>query len=452
MYGLIGFFRAAPAKHAAPLNAERFRFVRWQTFLAMTAAYVTFYVCRLSFTVAKSALVELGLSPSELGMIGSALFFSYAIGKLVNGFLADHANVVRFMSLGLLISAAMNLMMGMTTNAMLLAIFWGINGWAQSMGVGPCAVSLARWYGNKERGTFYAIWSTAHNIGEALTYMVIAAVIAGYGWHMGYLSTAALGAAGIVIMLLFMRDSPQSCGFPSIQTLSDEPHEGDDNKGSVFKNQLFALRNPALWTLALASAFMYIDRYAVNSWGIFFLQQGKAYTTVEASGIIGVNAIAGIIGTIMAGMLSDRFFPRNRSVMAGFISLLNTLGFALMLWSPHNYYTDILSMVIFGATIGALTCFLGGLIAVDISSKKAAGAALGTIGIASYAGAGLGEFLTGMIIDQTSLRENNKILYDFHTLSLFWVAAGLVSALLCFVTAAIVARRHAIEQRTSFSS
>ena len=138
--------------------------------------------------------------------------------------------------------------------------------------------------------------------------------------------------------------------------------------------------------------------------------------------------------------------------MAGFISLLNTLGFALMLWSPHNYYTDILSMVIFGATIGALTCFLGGLIAVDISSKKAAGAALGTIGIASYAGAGLGEFLTGMIIDQTSLRENNKILYDFHTLSLFWVAAGLVSALLCFVTAAIVARRHAIEQRTSFSS
>ena len=75
--------------------------------------------------------------------------------------------------------------------------------------------------------------------------------------------------------------------------------------------------------------------------GIFFLEQDKAYSTLEASGIIGVNAIAGIAGTIIAGMLSDRFFPRNRSVMAGFISLLNTAGFALMLWSPHNYYTDI---------------------------------------------------------------------------------------------------------------
>lgn len=452
MSGLLSFFRARPAKQAGEFDQQRFRVARWQTFLAMTLAYVTFYVCRLSFTVAKSALVGLGISPAELGMIGSALFFSYAIGKLVNGFLADHANVVRFMSLGLLLSAGMNLMMGMTTNAMLLALFWGINGWAQSMGVGPCAVSLARWYGTSERGTFYAIWSTAHNIGEAMTYMVIAAVIAGYGWHMGYLSTAALGAAGVVIMLLFMRDSPQSSGFPSIQAITHEPMEEAEATNTVLKNQLLALRNPALWTLALASAFMYIDRYGVNSWGIFFLQQGKGYSTVEASAIIGVNAIAGIVGTLLAGVLSDRFFARNRSIMAGFISLLNTAGFALMLWTPRSYYTDIFSMILFGATIGALTCFLGGLLAVDISSRKAAGAALGTIGIVSYAGAGFGEFLTGLIIDKTSVLEEGKKVYDFHTLSLFWVTAGLVSALLCFVTAVMVARRHASAHRALHSS
>lgn len=400
MSGIIAFFRASPPKAGAAFDEHRFRRVRWQTFIAMTLAYVTFYVCRLSFTVAKSALVELGITPTELGMIGSTLFFSYAIGKLVNGFIADHANVVRYMSLGLLLSAGMNLMMWMTTNALLLAIFWGINGWAQSMGVGPCAVSLARWYGVKERGTFYGIWSTAHNIGEAVTYMVIAAVIAGFGWQMGYLSTAALGAAGVVLLVLFMHDSPQSSGFPSINVIRDEPQEEVEARGSVFKNQLLALRNPALWTLALASAFMYIDRYAVNSWGIFFLEQDKAYSTLEASGIIGVNAIAGIAG----------------------------------------------------ATIGALTCFLGGLIAVDISSRKAAGAALGTIGIASYAGAGLGEFLTGIIIDKTAILENGKTLYDFSTLALFWVGTGLGSALLCFTTAAIVARRHAVERQTSFSS
>lgn len=103
------------------------------------------------------------------------------------------------------------------------------------MGVGPCAVSLARWYGVKERGTFYGIWSTAHNIGEAVTYMVIAAVIAGFGWQMGYLSTAALGAAGVVLLVLFMHDSPQSSGFPSINVIRDEPQEEVEARGSVFK-------------------------------------------------------------------------------------------------------------------------------------------------------------------------------------------------------------------------
>ncbi|VTP68873.1 Uncharacterised protein [Serratia rubidaea] len=137
--------------------------------------------------------------------------------------------------------------------------------------------------------------------------------------------------------------------------------------------------------------------------------------------------------------------------MAGVIGLLNTAGFALMVWLPRNYYTDVLSMVIFGATIGALTCFLGGLIAVDISSKKAAGAALGTIGIASYAGAGLGEYITGVIIDRTSVIEAGKTLYNFDTLSLFWIAAGLFSAALTFITAGIVYYRQTIKRQTQIS-
>ncbi len=65
--------------------------------------------------------------------------------------------------------------------------------------------------------------------------MVIAAVIAGFGWQMGYLSTAALGAAGVVLLVLFMHDSPQSSGFPSINVIRDEPQEEVEARGSVFK-------------------------------------------------------------------------------------------------------------------------------------------------------------------------------------------------------------------------
>ncbi len=57
-------------------------------------------------------------------MIGSTLFFSYAIGKLVNGFIADHANVVRYEP-RFIAQRRDEPDDGMTTNALLLAIFWG---------------------------------------------------------------------------------------------------------------------------------------------------------------------------------------------------------------------------------------------------------------------------------------------------------------------------------------
>ncbi len=96
-------------------------------------------------------MVELGITPTELGMIGSTLFFSYAIGKLVNGFIADHANVVRYMSLGLLLQRRDEPDDGDDHQRPAAGHLLGINGWAQSMGVGPCAVSLARWYGVRAR-------------------------------------------------------------------------------------------------------------------------------------------------------------------------------------------------------------------------------------------------------------------------------------------------------------
>ena len=72
---------------------------KWAVFTAATLGYGLFYVCRLSLNVVKKPIVDTGyLTETELGIIGSALFFSYAIGKFVNGFLADRVNDGRWTS------------------------------------------------------------------------------------------------------------------------------------------------------------------------------------------------------------------------------------------------------------------------------------------------------------------------------------------------------------------
>ncbi|WP_299524800.1 hypothetical protein [Winogradskyella sp.] len=84
--------------------SKKYKLSKWSVFLSATFGYAFFYVCRLSLSVIKKPLVDAEIfDPAQLGQIGFALFlfFSYAIGKLVNGFLSDHLNVNKFISIGL---------------------------------------------------------------------------------------------------------------------------------------------------------------------------------------------------------------------------------------------------------------------------------------------------------------------------------------------------------------
>ena len=61
---------------------SKYKHLRWSVFIAATIGYSLFYVCRLSLSVVKKPIVDSGiLSDSEIGMIGSALFFAYAINR-----------------------------------------------------------------------------------------------------------------------------------------------------------------------------------------------------------------------------------------------------------------------------------------------------------------------------------------------------------------------------------
>jgi OPA family sugar phosphate sensor protein UhpC-like MFS transporter len=177
---------------------------------------------------------------------------------------------------------------------------------------------------------------------------------------------------------------------------------------------------------------MYISRYAINSWGIFFLENEKAYTSVEASSIIAVSSVCGIIGTVLSGVLSDRLFKGNRNVPALLFGIGNTVAIALFVFVPKGYFAiDIFSMILFGLSIGVLICFLGGLMAVDIAPKKASGAALGVVGIASYIGAGVQDILSGNLIGDSKTVVEGVAAYDFSSIRYLWIGAAALSFILC---------------------
>jgi OPA family sugar phosphate sensor protein UhpC-like MFS transporter len=422
------FKKSTPASITQSEEEQKsyYKKLKWQVFISATLGYGFYYVCRLSLNVVKKPLVDGGiLTESELGIIGSTLFFAYAIGKLTNGFLADHSNIKRFMAIGLLVSALANLIMGFTSTFLFFAICWGANGWVQSMGAPSSVVSLSRWYKDSERGSFYGFWSTSHNIGEALTYILTAVIVSYFGWQWGFRAAAIIGILGAIMIAIFFHDTPESKGLPPVNK------DFTKKKTSTWEEQREVFKNPYVWLLALSSAFMYISRYAVNSWGPYYFEAAKGYTLTQANSLVAISAVCGILGTASSGFVSDKLFKGRRNIPALLFGLMNVFALSLFLLGPKNmWWLDATSMVLFGLGIGALICYLGGLMAVDIVSKKASGAALGIVGIMSYAAAGIQDIASGYLIENNKTIVNGVTIYNFDTISIFWIGAAALSVLL----------------------
>lgn len=433
---------SAPSdEKVAPEHHQKlFRRFGFQSFLAGTIGYSLFYVCRTTLNVVKKPILDSGmLDATQLGLVGSTLLFAYAIGKFVNGFLADHSNIKRFMATGLIVSAAANLIMGILGIAgaavstmaffVLFAIMWGINGWSQSVGSPAAIVALSRWYPLNKRGTYYGFFSLSHNLGEFLSFLFVGLIVSSFGWQWGFLGSAIAGVIGVVVILTMMHDTPQSKGLPAVEDMTGEAKTSDD--ASTGQLQLQVLKNPAVWILAAASAFMYISRYAINGWGVLFLQEAKGYSLTEATSLISINALLGIFGTVLSGWFSDVVFKGDRNKPALIFGVLLSISLAIFLFGGNALWVNILAMVLFGIAIGVLICFLGGLMAVDIVPRKATGAAMGVVGLASYAAAGIQDIASGLLIDNNiQTLADGTCVYDFLPAAIFWVTASVISFML----------------------
>ncbi len=453
IYSRYRISKPSTGRVPSELIQSKYHSLRSRTFWGATLAYSLYYVCRLSLGVVKQPLIDEGiLTPAQLGLIGSALLFVYAAGKFLNGFIADYCNIRRFMATGLLLSAVVNLLMGVLGlfennagwfNILLFGMFavcWGINGWVQSMGSPPGIINLSRWFPLSKRGTYYGIFSASPYVGEFISFILVGMIVGAFGWQYGFIFSSACGFLGVAVILIFVHDTPESEGLPSIQALTGETPVKEDTMPTS-ELQKMVLSHPGIWIIAASSAFVYIVKYAIAGWGVLFLQKEKAFSLENATQIIAFSAAFGVLGTVLAGWLSDTVFKGDRIKPAILSGLLVVLSLAAFLLTGGGYVANILYISLFSLTIGVLYCIIAGLMAVDIVPRKATGAALGIVGISSYVAAGIQDIVSGHLIEkyaclpeQTEGLTETQILsatvYDFLPASIFWIVCAVVAFVL----------------------
>ncbi|MBS1854581.1 MAG: MFS transporter [Acidobacteria bacterium] len=384
-----------PAPHVARLPDEQVKRLyprfRWQILESTFIGYATFYFVRNNLPVVSKEMGEaLSYSKGQIGDMLALTAIAYGVGKFLMGAVSDRSNPRYFMPAGLLLTALCNFLFGAVSSYGVHLALWTLNGLVQGMGWGPCGRSLGHWYSVRERGTIFAFWNIAHNVGGGLTGLIAAYSTAWMGWRGAFYVPGVLAILCAVYLILRLRDTPQSLGLPPVEEYrQDYPASGPrDREVELGTRELllhYVLKNRYLWLFAAANFFVYIARYSMLDWGPTFLKEVKGATLTGGGMSTAIFEFAGIFSTILMGWLSDKAGGR-RGMISMVCMIPVFLAFAGILYTPRGMlWLDFTLFGVVGFFVYPPVMLLG-VTGLDFTSKKAVGTAAGFIGLFGYLG------------------------------------------------------------------
>ena len=239
-------------------------------------------------------------------------------------------------------------------------------------------------------------------LGSAMTGLSIAFGVSFFhDWGAIFYFNAVIAAACAGAVALLLRDTPQSCGLPSIEHYKNDypPDYSADHERILSFREIFfgyVLNNKFLWAIAVANAFVYFVRYGVVDWIPTYLQTAKGFSFQQSSLAWSAFEYAAVPGTILCGWISDKVFKGRRAPATILFMALTLVALVVYGLNRHGpLWIDMASLIAIGFFIYGPIMIIG-LHALDLVPKKAAGTAAGFTGFFGYvfgsaiAGAGVG--------------------------------------------------------------
>lgn len=403
---LFGWLKPAPhlPEISDPVEVqEKYKYWRIRVLYSIFIGYAFYYFTRKSFIFAMPGIMqELQLDKSQLGIIGSLFALTYGISKFANGVFSDQSNPRYFMALGLILTGLLNIFVGFSSSLLMLALFWGLNGWFQGFGSPPCIRLLSHWYSRSERGSWWSTWTVSQNVGAFLIPWIVGACLYYWDWRIAMQVPGVLCILGGFFLMNRLVDTPQSLGLPPVEKFRNDYTRNEREEQELSTRELLSsvLKNKYIWVLAIAYFFIYTVRGGIESWTALFMIESKGYTPLYASGFVSLFEVGGFFGGLTVGWVSDRLFQARRGPANALYAALLLLAITAFWLVPAGwgYCHSFLIMLIGFATFGPQ--MLIGVAVTELAHKKASATANGFAGWVAYIGAASAGYPLGKIIDR----------------------------------------------------
>jgi len=263
---------------------------------------------------------DLSIGPEYIGWVLSSFFAGYALFQIPGGLLADRIGA----RLVILIALAWwSIFTGLTGVAstfgmmLLVRFFFGIG-----EGVFPASVwkLIGTWFTKKNRATANALVISSIALGPALTPLLLAPILAQYGWRACFYVLGCLGIVtwGICYKMVFnsIYEHPQSTLEEQAEFEADLKSEAANQEASLQKaNFSDLLKTPIIWVLFSIGLVTNIAMYGWLNWLPSYLLKAKGLDLKSMAFAASIPFMFGAIGCMAAGYVSDQFFRGRRKVL-----------------------------------------------------------------------------------------------------------------------------------------
>ncbi len=369
--------------------------LRRRVFLLCWVGYTVSYLLRTNLSAALDKLIEdMHISRAMAGGIGSLYFWMYAVGQLVNGYLAERLNPKGMVAGGLLLSVAINCLMGVARSYPLLLALWGLNGYSLSM-VWPATFKiLTNWY-SPDAYRKLSVWiSLPTTFGYLISWSLIRAVVSRMSWPFAFFLPAAAGVLFLCVWLAFLKPTRESAGLKKPESF--EAPEAAGSRRSISR----LLIEFGLVYVGLAAIVQGLIKESVNLWGPTLMADlaGPALADMSMAFSIGIP-VAGTLGILMIGQLirwCNNSGKRTLLALFGAVAASAALVCALKTELIASALLLSLMMACVSGANAVITVFLPtGFVRHGISAQVS-----GMFNFMVYLGAGVGGGLSGMVSDR----------------------------------------------------
>jgi len=346
----------------------------------------------------------------------------YGFAFIVNGPLTDRIGGRRAILTGTAGVVSMNGFMGLATWSLLtrgpgfellsghfvpiFSFLYALNMYFQSFGAVAVVKVNAPWFHVRERGVFGAIFGILISLGVYFAFDWSYFVLKGLGLIWVFAVPAMLLGILWVIDFIMVRDTPSGAGLFDFNT--GDATSGDTGpRKSVVQVFSMMLRNPIIMTIALVEFCSGFLRQSIMQWYRTYAAQ-----TDEILGLVDtfifqnwglLLCVAGILGGMVAGIISDHVFQSRRGPVAALLYGVMLVSAAVLIFAYDvPWIVGVLVIVMSAAVIGCHG-MLSGTASMDFGGAKNVGVAVGIIDGFVYLGTAVMSITYGQILPQEAL-------------------------------------------------